>query len=517
MRLADIMRAGHFRTILLLSGLLIFSSARAQNVPSVNLPNLKESTYSLLSRISAQTGLMFVYDSELLDNSRVVRFWAGIYRLDSIVSKLSVKVTLSVKIEGSHALIYNGASLKSPRKVELPESDTIHSESTSRVDAGYSVLKGKVVDRISGEPIVFATLSVSGTTTAIVSNLNGEFRIAVPDSIKGAFIKISHLGYESTQAPLSLLAGEQITFYMDQRIIPLQEVVVKVVDPAKVMRDFVSHRGENYATDPVQMTLFYREGTEYSKSAHITESVLEIYKTGVRNTLSSEQVSLLKMRKIKTQGDDSLLAKVKSSIHTFQQLDIVKNLPDFLDPLYFHLYDYHHSDITYIDGRRVFVISFAQKPDVFDVLYTGELYFDAQTYALIRARFSLNKNFVRKAADILVIKRVRGLRISPEDVSYDVEYKSINGRYYLSHIRGDLSFNVKKRSRIFGSDLSVWFEMVNCNTDFNPKQIPQNERISPRDIFSETPFRFDPDFWGNMNYIVPEEEIVNLIKSKIKL
>ncbi len=509
----------------------VFADISGQIPDSViKFPKNKESVYSLLSRISEKTGLLFIYDSELIDNNKIIKLKPGKYYFDEALKIVLADENISLKIDGRHALLYKKKEERRVLKKEVNENEIINDTLVAQPDSvKYFSIGGILNDRITGEPVVFASISIKESSASTISNLNGHFKLVLPDSLVNSTVKISHLGYETTEVPVSILAGQNIVYALDQKIVPLQEVVVRVVDPLKTIKEMLNKREINYAHDPVMLTIFYREGVEFANNLNLSEAVLQIYKTGYRNTVESEQVKLLKMRKISNPGvNDTILAKVKSSIYAFQQLDVVKNLPDFLDPEFINLYNFHHSDITSIDDRRVYVITFEQKPEVYDALYRGEIFIDADNLALLRAKFELNPEFIRKAADVFVVKKDKSLDVSPSSVKYDVDYKLYNGTYFINHIRGDINFKIRKKWKIFSSLLHVWFEMVNCNIDTgltsipSPqsisgiKPIPASERISPRNIFSETVFTYDPEFWGNFNVILPESQLIDLINKKIK-
>lgn len=496
----------------------------------ISFPKSRESVYKLLSRISDQTGYFFIYDSDYIDNKKVVKVKPGVYPLEEAVKIAVGNKEILLRTEGKHILLYKKTEFRLTSKPQIKSEFQI-SDSISNISdtTSFFNIEGTLIDKISGEPVVFATVGIKSLSIGTVSNLNGHFKLRLSDSIENSVISISHLGYETAEFPAHMLAGHNITYSLTQKVVPLQEVVVRVVDPQKTIREMLNKRALNYAHDPVLLTIFYREGVEFGKNINLTEAVLQIFKTGYRNTIESELVKLLKMRKISNPGvRDTLMAKVKSSIYSFQQLDLVKNLPDFLDPESIQLYNFHHSDITSIDGRRVYVISFKQKPEVYDALYMGELFIDADNLALIRAKFEMNPEFIDKAADVFVVKKDRALNVTPSKVSYDVDYKLYNGTYFINHIRGDIDFKIRKRWKFFNSALKVWFEIVNCKTDTGLtstpsaqllsgiKPFPANERIQTRDIFSEILFDYDPEFWGNFNVIMPEFQIIDLISNKIK-
>jgi len=66
-----------------------------------------------------------------------------------------------------------------------------------------------------------------------------------------------------------------------QSVIPLQEVIVRVVDPTTLLYQTLKNRSINYSPDPVNITAFYREGTEYKSSLVLSEAVLKLFKAGL--------------------------------------------------------------------------------------------------------------------------------------------------------------------------------------------------------------------------------------------
>lgn len=104
-----------------------------------------------------------------------------------------------------------------------------------------------------------------------------------------------------------------------------------------------------------------------------------------------DQVKLLKMSKIDNREQtDSVLAKISSGVEACLQLDIMKNLPDFLLlESGEELYTYTSGDIVSVDDRTANVVYFEQKRGVKEPLFCGELYIDSENSALLRARFEI--------------------------------------------------------------------------------------------------------------------------------
>lgn len=501
-------RANFLIKWLLICFLIPFSlNIRADDIGSqetkIKLSKSKESIYKLLNIVSEQSGFLFIYDSRLIDNDQVVKIPSGEYTLPEAIRIITGNYQLSIRTVGNHVLLY----------IPVKEEDTL-SLTEKTEEERYFTIEGVLCDHLTGEPVIYGTISVSNSSLGTVSNQNGEFKLSLPDSLKQSTVKFSHLGYTTREIDVSLLAGQHIVFHLDQKVIPLQEVVVRVVDPTRTIREMMARRHQNYPDSSVYLTTFYREGIEYKNNVKLIEAVLKIFKTGYQNGVNSEQVKLLKMRRVNNeQAKDTLVTRIKSSVNSCLLLDLVKNPPDFLLSENLSQYNYSLKDITTIDDRRVYVFSFEQREPITDPFFTGELCIDAENFALIQARFEINPKYVSKAADMLIIRKSRHLEITPQKVVYLVSYKPVNGRYNINHIRGDLNFKVRKKGRLFSSNLNVWFEMANCKTDtLEVVKFHNYERIATRDIFSETNFTYDQNFWGNFNVILPEEKLQEIIQ-----
>jgi hypothetical protein len=277
----------------------------------------------------------------------------------------------------------------------------------------------------------------------------------------------------------------------------------------------LNNRPVNYSSAPVYLTSFYREGIEHRrKNIDLTESVIQVYKTGYNNPAADEQVKLIKKRRFTDrQKTDTIFPKMKSGINSCFILDIMKELPEFINPDNESSYLYAHKGLDIIDGRIVNVILFRQKEYIKEPLYTGELFIERETKALVEIRFKVNPVRISKATNMFVDKKAAGLKMDLQHAGYTVSYKPAeNGIYHINHIRGDIRFKVRRKNRLFSTPLNFWFEMATCKIDTTDvKPFPRNERLSPTRIFAETKHGYDVHFWNNFNIIPPEENLTETI------
>lgn len=58
--------------------------------------------------------------------------------------------------------------------------------------------------------------------------------------------------------------------------------------------------------------------------------------------------------------------------------------------------------------------------------------------------------------------------------------------------------------------------MVNFKVDAGAvEEFPRDERISPRSVFADTKYYYDPDFWNGFNIILPEGKLEKIIINNI--
>lgn len=479
----------------------------------IKITKSKETVYQLLKQISDQTGYLFIYDSQQIDNDKVVKIRKGEYTIREAIYTITGNNKLEITVIRNHILLRIPSDITT--NITVASKDTI--SSTDKLIA----LGGTVYDKINDEPIAYCAIGVNNSTIGTITNQNGEFRLTLPDSLIGNMIKLSHIGYLNEDIEISLLAGQTVRIPLEPKVVPLQEIIVRAVNPLDVLRNMMANREKNYPSRPAYITAFYREGVEHkNKVINLTEAILKIYKTGYQNNAASDQVKLVKMRNIiSKQESDTIFSKMKSGVNACLLLDVMKVLPDFLteqskeeSP-----YIYTHTDISEVDNRRVNVISFEQKKGIELPLYRGDLFVDAENQALLEARFEVNPDYVSKATAQYVERKTKEINLTLQKVQYTVSYKpSVDGIYYANHIRGDIEFKVRKKRRLFATSLHLWFEMVSCeiNTE-NVKSFARSERLSPYNIFSETDYSYDRDFWKNFNIILPEDKLENMIINNI--
>lgn len=255
--------------------LLLFMAVRVKADGSgifdriIRLPRTEATVYQSLAKITEETGYLFIYDSKLIDNERKIKLKGGKRTIRQAIYDIIGSDSLQLRSVDKHIIINQPESM-----VTTEWKANSHKDSTS-----FFTLEGILIDQLSREPIPYATVSVQGTSIGSVSNQNGSFRLNLPDSLQNSRIHFSHLGYVPQTTDASLLAGRSGTFALEPKVIPLQEVIVRIVNPVRLLREMLKLRKKNYSQNPVYITSFYREGIEQkNRFVSLTEGIFKIYK-----------------------------------------------------------------------------------------------------------------------------------------------------------------------------------------------------------------------------------------------
>lgn len=509
-----------FRSLILISGIFLAALHEAYAQSSIlderiTIQRTHTTLYNALNLISEKADCLFIYDSQIVESDKKVKLEAENKPLKQVLDNILSNPDLTYKVIGRHILIYKAKKEESAVATvpkAAPEPDSLK----------QIIVKGHVFDNQTKKPIPYATIGIMEQNLGTVANTDGYFLLKVPSQFRHSSLTVSCLGYLSSQISLQLLDEQKVDIFLDRRIISIQEVIIRYVDPEIILTKAINQRKLNNALDPVYMTTFYREGIQKNdRFVSYSEAVFKVYKSAYTLNETFDQVKLLKSRKIQNVSKkDTVLVKLKAGIQSGLQLDIVKSIPDFLDLDEMQKYSYSYSDLISYNDKDVYAIAFIQKKEVNEPLYKGTIYIEKESFAILGADFEINPDYLDDAAKNLVLKKSRKLIVKLERINYSVNYKLYNGRYYLNHARCDMKIKTRLRNHLWSDNFSTFLEIAVCNIDsLNVTHFSRQELIKPDVVFSEVPYTYDDAFWGMFNTITPEEklnEALSRVISKIE-
>ena len=380
----------------------------------------------------------------------------------------------------------------------------------------FKQFKGIVIDAKSKKELVFATLTVNETNISTVTNTNGEFALKIPAKNLHQKVTVTFLGYTSQVINISDLKEEETVIKLETYIEELSAVQIEVKDATNLVKEVMAKRKDNYIPNHMEMLAFYRETIKKRRNyVSLSEAVVEVYKqpyTALRNDI----LKLYKARK-STDYDklDTITFKLQGGPFSTLRLDVMKN-PEllFTDDLTEN-YNFKMENPTKIDNKKIYVVSFTQKPQIKEPLFYGNLYIDAQSLALINATFQLNLSDVEAAARLFIVKKPSRATVEPIEAVYRVDFRQKNGKWYYGYSRIQLGFKINYDKKLFNSVYHLTMEMAVTDWELNEdgNSVKFRERLKSSAILSDEVSGFsDPEFWGEFNVIEPEKPIESAIK-----
>ena len=279
----------------------------------------------------------------------------------------------------------------------------------------YRILTGKIIDKTTLAPIVFANINLLHTHVGTITNNDGEFVLKVPTEADKVEIEVSHLGYQTRIIPQNNLTDKRPQpILLEEKNIELNEVMISNLNPFEIVQKALLNINENYLTIPERQTAFYRETfKKNSQFKGVTEAVIEVYKSRYDHQLEQDRIRILKARKqLNVKQADTLMFKLQGGPTTSYMLDFVKNPILLLGDIALKEYNFTSKKFTTIDDKTCFVIEFSQKKEVEEPRYTGQLFIETNSLAFVGARFEITPDKLDKAAEYMITKKPTAYKVA---------------------------------------------------------------------------------------------------------
>lgn len=380
----------------------------------------------------------------------------------------------------------------------------------------YITVSGVVKDKQNRKTLEYVNVSISGSSIGTVTNADGEFSLKIEDAGEVPAIEISHIGYRNNKIHLDKAHLSDLKIYLTPHANMLNEIVVYANNPRFIVEEALRKVPANYSDKNNLLTGFYRETVQKGRRyINISEALIDVFKTPYNDrTVNRDRTEVLKGRRLLSQKlSDTLGVKLAGGPTLSIYLDVVKNEDALLDAETLHYYELFMEEPVQIDNRLQFVIGFRPRVVLPYALYYGKLYIDREKLSFTRAEFNLSMDNKAKAVQAILAKKPYGLRFKPQEVSFLVTYKEVNGKTYLNYIRNNIRFKCDWKRKLFSTGYTVLSEMVVTDRDEkNAAPIPNRRAFSQNEAFYDRVDEYwNEDFWGSYNIIEPTESLENAV------
>ena len=371
------------------------------------------------------------------------------------------------------------------------------------------VIEGLILDSMTSKPIPYAHIYLSKSSLGTVSNGYGHFAIKLLPSIRGRYLKISSIGYQTATLKIKNY-GESVKILLSPSSISMEELTVTAQSALGIVKQAVAKIPDNYSTKPTQLQGFIRlhHAGDSIGAMYSYETLLQIYKPTYLPSTKKGHLKLLKGRKKELEAAKRSIIKFYGALHFPLRGDFINYRREFISQSYFKFYDYKLESITEYDGQKVYVISFKPK-SLAEGQYRGKIYIELDSYAIIKAQYSLTPKGLK----------VRNSRFSlPNSPLFrwtffenEVSFKKSNGTWHLQNI---VSVG-RGYDKSIPDSISSVSEYATTQIDTGEiDKIDYQERVQFTDISIDQIDTFDAKFWQNHNTIATSPEFQQLFKNK---
>lgn len=216
--------------------ILTSNVAKSQNLDKkITIIAKNKPLSDVLKEITRQSGIEFSYSTDLINASQPITLIARKKSVETIFSALFHENNID------YIQIENKLILK-PYRREIPNDENLNETKISK-----RTLSGFVRDKIDGEAIIGASVSVTGTATGTVTNAYGFFSLSLP--VGTYLISFSFPGYEKTVISLNLNTDTKINQVLNADEQELSVVVINTDDRLDVINNNPTKRIKLNASD----------------------------------------------------------------------------------------------------------------------------------------------------------------------------------------------------------------------------------------------------------------------------
>lgn len=239
-------KTNRWLSILLSTFLMLSSTLSGLANPTEIAEPHKEPLTKVLEKISEKFQVFFTYDADLLKEIYVDIDIAKINTLEQVMKPLMRKAKLGFEHLGSNYYVIYQNNRKGRKSFKKKRSEYREIERLARLETlnnkpksfdgttseatprplvvrndSEKVLNGIITD-IEGNPLIGANVVVKGTTIGTVTELDGSFRLAVPDNAEA--LVISYTGFLAREVAIE--GRNSFDIQLEENITALNEVVV---------------------------------------------------------------------------------------------------------------------------------------------------------------------------------------------------------------------------------------------------------------------------------------------------
>jgi hypothetical protein len=397
----------------------------------------------VLAQLSQQYKLRFSYSEDHVALDKKITLRVDHVGLEVLLQQLARKADVECKLIGDQIVIRRKASSE-------------------------RIVRGKVVDASSGEPLAFASVRIARSAVGTATNNDGVFMLTVPQVQEGGTLVISYIGYRNYTAPLT--KGDSV-FKLDVNAQELAAVEISAKNGASILQEAIQKISQNYDTGCVRYTYFVRDqSTMDEQPIAASETLYQAYRGGQSAAIIRQQVKVIEGRRVR---DFAALQRILQTFIRLTGFDLNYvgnviftldlNIPPsedlFPSARFMTQHTFELLGVSMLGEREVYVIDFDQKASRRKSLYKGKFYIDTETLAFVRTEVGLSPRGIEHAHLFNAPRVLAALfgfgKCAVKADTRVVNYQQVNGKWYPSTMEEYFRLDLVKPQQTFNAAIEV--------------------------------------------------------------
>jgi hypothetical protein len=379
----------------------------------------------------------------------------------------------------------------------------------------FTFISGKIIDKKTKDPVsgVYVGIPAKGASTSaigVVTNINGEFILKYSTLLQNlGMLVITKIDYKDIRKSLLLFNDKKDSLVFE--IQPIENKIMEARDGRKTIDYIVKRLDKNYNVNPYYINGFYRESLFLDSSlVQINEGALKVEKYPFPDKGNLGEVSkLLKGRRYQKDEKKELWENLQFG----NSVDLVTRTletktPDFLEKQTLKNYNYQiEKKMSEYDGMPVFNISFSPIDKKIKGAKIGKIQADTLTMGILNYEYEFTPDGLKDVMGGTSFGGAKDSKIKTFRVSQS--YHAGMSNYYIHDSVLEIIGFIMKDDREVPAILTLNFSATEANTRMSSP-------IKDEEILEDMNFpmggkKYDDNFWGNFNFIIPTEEMRRVI------
>jgi hypothetical protein len=300
----------------------------------------------------------------------------------------------------------------------------------------YISINGKVANKITRQPITYASVYIKGKTIGATTNEEGHFVFHIPTAYAADTLVISAIGYQNFAMPALTLRDKESYIELEPSAQQLSNVVIrssqKKLTGKDIVRKAVENIPENYPMQPFALEAFFKDlQFENEKPVELLEAAtLFTYKD---YNPGYEEVAILEVRRnFNKRHPVNGTYDRQNSIIDLMEDNFIK---ERFGPVGMKGWKFSIDSVLSYDDRPVYKIKAVKNK-----VQEATLFIDQVNFSIIKI------DLTRKMVDGKFYKRWINLPdpYGMQETSYRMvfEYKEVEGKMYLKYQREEDTYNI---------------------------------------------------------------------------